>query len=155
MSATVRFNIGLAAGEKTARFGWLLDPERERQAANHVAGRLRIKAASADQQVMYLSGGNQQKVVLARWLLAGANVFLLDEPTRGIDVGAKKEMYDLIRALAEEGAAILFASSELEEILSLADRVLVLHRGRITGELSREEANEERIMQLATGGSAL
>jgi len=100
-----------------------------------------------------LSGGNQQKVVLAKWLLADAKVFLLDEPTRGVDVGAKSEIYALIRALARRGAAILFASSELEEVLRLADRILVMHRGRIAGELSRAQASEEAIMRLATGGA--
>jgi len=113
---------------------------------------LRLKTPDVEQPVMYLSGGNQQKVVLAKWLSADSSLFILDEPTRGIDVGSKAEIYDLIRRLAERGKAILLVSSELDEILHLADRILVMHRGRITGELRREEATEERIMQLATGG---
>jgi len=91
--------------------------------------------------------------VLAKWLFAGARVFLLDEPTRGIDVGAKAEIYDLIRALAGEGTAVIVASSEIEELLGLADRIVVMHRGRIAGELARAEATEEKIMHLATGGA--
>ena len=102
--------------------------------------------------MLYLSGGKQQKVVLARWLAAGARVFLLDEPTRGIDVGAKAEIYDTDPTLAGEGAAVLMASSELEELTGLADRIVVMHRGRIAGELARAEATEENIMHLATGG---
>jgi ribose transport system ATP-binding protein len=153
LTGSVQFNIALAAQRRHARFGWLLDPARERKMAEGLADQLRIKAATLEQPVMYLSGGNQQKVVLAKWLLADAQVFLLDEPTRGIDVGSKAEIYDLIRRLAERGAAILLISSELEEILHLADRVLVMHRGSIAGELRREEATEESIMRLATGGA--
>ena len=114
-------------------------------------GELHVRTSSAEAPVGQLSGGNQQKIVLAKWLLADANVFLLDEPTRGVDIGAKAEMYALIRGLAKRGAAILFASSELEEVLRLADRILVMHRGSIAGELSREDATEERIMHFATG----
>ena len=109
--------------------------------------------AGLHQPVIYLSGGNQQKVVLAKWLYAGARVFLLDEPTRGIDVGAKAEIYDMIRTLAGNGAAVLMASSEMEELVGLADRIIVMHRGRIAGELARAEATEERIMHLATGAA--
>ena len=101
--------------------------------------------------VRYLSGGNQQKVVLAKWLAMRPKVLLLDEPTRGIDVGAKQEIYGLIEALARQGMAILFVSSELEEVMGLSDRILVMHEGVLTGELRREEFTEERIMSLATG----
>jgi ribose transport system ATP-binding protein len=102
------------------------------------------------QTVGFLSGGNQQKVVLGKWLLTQPSILLLDEPTRGIDVGAKQEIYQLIGSLAATGLSILFVSSELEEIIGMADRVLVMHEGRITGELNRDELNEEAIMQLAT-----
>ncbi|MEO2021045.1 MAG: ATP-binding cassette domain-containing protein, partial [Pirellulaceae bacterium] len=100
----------------------------------------------------YLSGGNQQKVVIGKWLVLGPKLLLLDEPTRGIDVGAKEEIYRLMEALAEEGMAILFASSEMEEILGMSDRVLVMHEGRMMGQLNRDSFSEEAIMQLATGG---
>ena len=146
--ASVLDNIALAGGRKRL----FLRRADEARAARHWIGTLRVKAASLDQPVIYLSGGNQQKVVLAKWLHAGARVFLLDEPTRGIDVGAKAEIYDTIRTLAAEGAAVLVASSELEELTALADRIVVMHRGRMAGELARAEASEERVMHLATGG---
>ena len=149
LGATLHHNIALASG----RGRWFIRAVRERQAAGRLLGELRIKAAGLDQRVLYLSGGNQQKAVLAKWLYAGARVFLLDEPTRGIDVRSKGEIYDLVRALASRGAAVLVASSELAELLRLADRIVVLHRGRTAGELARAEATEERIMQLATGGA--
>ena len=116
-------------------------------------GELRIRAVSLDQPLRYLSGGNQQKAVLAKWLSAGSDIFLLDEPTRGVDVRSKGEIYEIIRALCARGCAVLLASSELEELLALADRIVVMHRGAIAGELSRAEATEERIMHLATGGA--
>ncbi len=101
---------------------------------------MRIKTASDRQLVRYLSGGNQQKVVLGKWLCLEPKLLLLDEPTRGIDVGAKEEIYKLMDQLAGRGVAILFASSEMEEIISLSDRALVMHEGRIAGELSRRRA---------------
>jgi ribose transport system ATP-binding protein len=149
LGASVEANIALTAGRK--RF-WI-DGVGERAAARRLIGELRIKAAGTEQAVRYLSGGNQQKVVIARWLLARARVFLLDEPTRGIDVRSKAEIYDLVRVLARGGAAVLLASSDLEELLGVADRIVVLHRGRVAGEMLRSEASEESIMHLATGGS--
>jgi len=148
LGATLHANIALASGRRR----WFIRAARERQAAGQLLGELRIKAAGLDQRVLYLSGGNQQKAVLAKWLYAGARVFLLDEPTRGIDVRSKAEIYDLVRGLASRGAAVLLASSELDELLRLADRIIVIHRGRTAGELTRAEATEERIMHLATGG---
>jgi len=154
IGGSVRFNIALATSGKLARYKLFRDAAREKEVARDLARELHLKTPSVEQPVMYLSGGGQQKVVLAKWLSADSRVFILDEPTRGIDVGSKAEIYDLIRRLADRGVAILLVSSELEEILHLADRVLVMHRGRISGELSREEATEELIMQLATGGAA-
>jgi ribose transport system ATP-binding protein len=148
LGATLHQNIVLASG----RGRWFIRAARERRAAGQLLGELRIKTAGLDQRVVYLSGGNQQKAVLAKWLCAGARVFLLDEPTRGIDVRSKAEIYDLVRGLASRGAAVLMASSELEELLRLADRIVVMHRGRTAGELTRAEATEERIMHMATGG---
>jgi len=100
--------------------------------------------------VRHLSGGNQQKVIFAKWLNAQCRILLIDEPTRGVDVGAKREIHDLLRALAARGVAIVMVSSELPEILAMSDRVLVLREGRISAELSRDEATEERIMRHAT-----
>ena len=153
LGGSVRFNVALAAPKKFARYGMFLNSVREKEVAKALARELHLKTPSIEQQVMYLSGGGQQKVVLAKWLSADSKVFILDEPTRGIDVGSKAEIYDLIRRLAARGVAVLFVSSELEEILNLADRILVMHRGRITGELAREDATDELIMKLATGGS--
>jgi ribose transport system ATP-binding protein len=103
--------------------------------------------------VQFLSGGNQQKVVLAKWLALQPRVLLLDEPTRGIDVGAKQEIYRLMEQLAADGLTILFVSSEMEEILRMSDRALVMHQGRIVGELRREQLSEESVMRLATGNN--
>jgi ribose transport system ATP-binding protein len=113
---------------------------------------LRMRISSMDQPVATLSGGNQQKVVLGKWLLAGARVYLFDEPTRGIDVGAKTEIHNLIGRLAADGAAVVIVSSEIEEVLAVADRILIMHRGRVAGELARADASEARIVALATGG---
>jgi ribose transport system ATP-binding protein len=112
--------------------------------------RLRIKAPHDQQVVQFLSGGNQQKVVLGKWLALRPKVLLLDEPTRGIDIGAKQEIYRLMEELSRTGVAILFVSSELEEILGLSDRTLVMHEGRLTGELRRDQLSEEAVMNLAT-----
>ena len=101
--------------------------------------------------MQYLSGGNQQKVVLGKWLAMNPRLLLLDEPTRGIDVGSKQEIYKLMEQLAASGVAILFVSSEMEEVLGMADRALVMHEGAITGELGRDQLSEEAVMQLATG----
>ena len=113
--------------------------------------RLRVKAPNDLHRVGNLSGGNQQKVVLGKWLALKPRVLLLDEPTRGIDVGAKQEIYQLMDELAGQGIAVLFVSSEMEEIIGMSDRVIVMHEGRITGELNREELSEESVMHLATG----
>ncbi|MBT2406204.1 MULTISPECIES: sugar ABC transporter ATP-binding protein [unclassified Streptomyces] len=121
----------------------------ERKLAQEFADRLRVRAPSIEHEVRTLSGGNQQKVVLARWLARRPSVLILDEPTRGIDVGAKAEIYQIIADLAESGVALLVISSELPEVLGLADRVLVMQGGRITGELPRAEATEEGILALA------
>lgn len=112
---------------------------------------LEIKAPGINTVVQQLSGGNQQKVVVAKWLGINPNVFILDEPTRGIDVGTKKEMYNIIRDLAEDGAGVIMMSSELLEILGMSDRILVMHQGEIAGELKADEASEERILRLAIG----
>jgi len=146
--APVLLNMALAGG----RGRFFIRRSREAREAQKWIGALRIKVAGLSQPVVSLSGGTQQKVVLAKWLLAGARVFLLDEPTRGIDVGAKAEIYDMIRTLAGNGAGVLMASSELEELMGVADRIVVLDRGRIAGELARADATEEAIMRLATGG---
>jgi ribose transport system ATP-binding protein len=154
LQMAVRENVSLAALQRDSRHGFL-DRVREEGLATAMIGSLRIKTPSAEQPVQFLSGGNQQKVVLGKWLAMKPKVLLLDEPTRGIDVGAKHEIYRLMEDLAREGVAILFVSSELEEILGLSDRTLVLHEGRITGELSRNALSEEAVLHLATDTEAL
>jgi ribose transport system ATP-binding protein len=131
-----------------------VSPRREQDLATTLCSRLNIRAAGIRQMVNLLSGGNQQKVVLAKWLSRTARVLILDEPTRGIDVGAKSEIYGLVDRLARDGLAILMISSDLEEILGMSDRVLVMHEGQLAGELSRQQMSEEAIMHLATGGQA-
>ncbi|HRA67591.1 MAG TPA: ATP-binding cassette domain-containing protein, partial [Caldilinea sp.] len=121
----------------------------ERSVVAGFVDKLRVRTPSLEQEVGKLSGGNQQKVVLARWLAVRPKVLILDEPTRGIDVGAKAEIYRLVDELANQGLGIMFISSELPELLGLADRIYVMQNGRITGELSRAEASEEAVLALA------
>jgi D-xylose transport system ATP-binding protein len=143
-------NMTLAGLRKlSGRF--VTDVDAEAAAGERARKELRVKANSVFSVVGTLSGGNQQKVVLAKWLLTNPRVLFLDEPTRGIDVGAKQEIYAQINRLAKEGLAIVLVSSELPEVLGLSDRVLVLHEGRVTGEFRREEATPEAVMACATG----
>ena len=142
-------NITISRLAQLVQYGWLMRG-RERAAANRVAGECRVRAASLSQPVATLSGGNQQKVLLARYLLSPPRVLLLDEPTRGVDVGARAEIYALIDRLSRDGLAILLISSDLTEILGMADRIVVMRAGRTTGELPRGNATPERIMELAT-----
>ncbi len=149
----IRGNIGLPGLKRHQRRGGFLNRTRERHDAQRMTRELKIKSTNDRQQVRYLSGGNQQKVVLAKWLAMEPRVLLLDEPTRGVDIGAKQEIYRLMEELAERGVAILFVSSEMEEVLSMSDRVIVFHEGRVTGELAGDQMSEEAVMQLATGRS--
>jgi len=145
---SVQENVALAILRRLSRLHFIR-ATLERRVVREYVDRLRIRTPSVKQEVAKLSGGNQQKVVLARWLAARPKVLILDEPTRGIDVGAKAEIYRLINELAGEGIGIMLISSELPEILGLADRVLVMQKGRITGELSAAEATEEKVLGLA------
>jgi ribose transport system ATP-binding protein len=149
----VKSNVALSSWRRfITRGGWLRKGFR-REKVREVTEELDVRPANPDLRVTLLSGGNQQKGVLARWVLAGAKVLLLDEPTRGVDVGAKVEIYRLIERLAGEGAAVVVVSSELSEVLTVSDRILVMREGHIVGELSREEATEEAIINYATGGT--
>jgi ribose transport system ATP-binding protein len=151
---SVRFNVTLASLGRLMRwFG--LDRRRERTLVRDQITRLRIKTPSPNAIVDNLSGGNQQKVALAKSLLTDPKVVLMDEPTRGIDVGAKAEIYALINQLAQDGAGVLMVSSELPELLAMCDRILVLREGRLTAEIDRKEATQERILEAATGGEAV
>ncbi len=150
MEASIKRNATLTTLSKLTRFG-LMSGKAERVLADDWAKRLQLKFHSLDDTVGTLSGGNQQKVVLAKWLSTEPKVLIVDEPTRGIDVGTKSEVHRLLSDLAGEGLAILMISSELPEVLGMADRVLVMHEGRITGELTRADADEESVMRAATG----
>lgn len=143
-------NISLASLRRVSRFGWLRHRE-EYDLAEKYIGQLRIKATSPHMNVGALSGGNQQKVALARWLAIAPKVLILDEPTQGVDVAAKAEIHSLMMDLAELGVAILMISSEMPEVLAMSDRIAVMHAGTIAGVLSRQEATQQRILALALG----
>ena len=148
LGASVQENLGYATLRSSGK-GGMADLRGQRRRADEVAKTLRIRMASLDQRVGGLSGGNQQKVVFGRWFMAGSDVLLLDEPTRGVDVGAKVEIYELVNTITENGGAVLLASSDLPEVISMSDRVLVMAHGRIVGELSAEEATQDAVMSLA------
>jgi ABC-type sugar transport system ATPase subunit len=148
--ASVRDNILIVVQRRLSKFG-LIKQSRSKKSANSMIDMLRIKVASSDQLAQSLSGGNQQKVVLAKWLLSEPNILIMDEPTKGIDVGAKVEVYRLINELAKAGKAIVLISSELPEILRLCNRVVVLRDGRVSGELAGKEITQESIMLMASG----
>ncbi|MFN4160277.1 MAG: sugar ABC transporter ATP-binding protein [Gemmobacter sp.] len=150
LDMTIRKNVTLADVPRFAWRGWVMRGG-ETAVANREMQRLRIKAPGCETPVITLSGGNQQKVVLARWMAMRPKLIVFDEPTRGIDVGAKAEIYALMRALADEGVGILMISSDLEEVLGVSDRIAVMHEGRITGTLERRDFSERAVMHLAVG----
>jgi inositol transport system ATP-binding protein len=146
----VRFNLSMAAHERILRGKLFIDEAAERRMVDDYRKALNIRMASQDQIVANLSGGNQQKVVLARWLALQPNVLIVDEPTRGIDIGAKVEVHNLLFEMAQRGIAVIAISSELAEVLAISDRIVTMREGRITGEIDRESANEERLMTMMT-----
>ncbi|MFM1882385.1 MAG: Ribose import ATP-binding protein RbsA [Planctomycetota bacterium] len=148
----VRTNMSMAWLPRGARAGFV-DHGGERDLVDGMIARLRLRPADPSRRVQVLSGGNQQKTILGRWLAVEPSVLLLDEPTRGVDVGARHDIHEAVRAAATSGCAVLFASSDLEEVLLLADRILVMHDGAIAGEFTRDTATEVAIMGLATGGA--
>lgn len=149
---SVRQNVGMALLRTLSRLS-VVNVGAERRLAERYVARLAIKTPSIDQRTLYLSGGNQQRVVIAKWLALEPKVLIVDEPTRGIDVGATAEIHSLLCDLAKQGMAILMISSDMAEILAMSDRILVMRQGRIEGELSCIEATQEKIMRLATGQS--
>jgi ribose transport system ATP-binding protein len=150
---SVRVNMTLPILSRISQMG-ILRRRTEKELVANAQKRLSIAMASSNQEAQYLSGGNQQKVVLAKWLETNPDVIILDEPTRGVDVGAKFEIYKLMRELNDRGIAILMISSELPEILGMSDRIIVMHDGKITGELSADEATETTILELAILGAS-
>lgn len=149
---SVRQNVGMARLRSLSRLT-VVNVGAERRLAERYVARLSIKTPSIDQRTLYLSGGNQQRVVIAKWLAMEPKVLIVDEPTRGIDVGATAEIHAILCELAKQGMAILMISSDMVEILAMSDRILVMRQGRVEGELSRAEATQEKIMRLATGQS--
>ncbi|MEU1697982.1 sugar ABC transporter ATP-binding protein [Streptomyces pseudogriseolus] len=152
LDASVEENLGLVTLRSSSRAG-LVDLKGQREAAARIAGQLGVRMAGLGQHVRTLSGGNQQKVVIGKWLLADTQVLILDEPTRGIDVGAKVEIYQLINELTAAGAAVLMISSDLPEVLGMSDRVLVMAQGRLAGELDAADATQDAVMALAVSTS--
>jgi ribose transport system ATP-binding protein len=146
----IRENVTLPGLDRYAPAG-LISFDKERRNAQEMCGKLKVKAASVEMRAANLSGGNQQKVVLAKWLSLDPKLIIFDEPTRGIDVGSKAEIYELMRKLAASGVAIIMISSDMEEVLNVSDRVAVMHEGTVTGVLERDECSEENVMRLAVG----
>jgi putative multiple sugar transport system ATP-binding protein len=148
---TITTNISAVALAQFSRWG-VIDRNREYLTADEYRRSMNIKTPSVSEVVGRLSGGNQQKVVLSKWLVSGPDVLILDEPTRGIDVGAKYEIYGLINALADQGKAIVMISSELPELLGMCDRIYTISEGAVTGDVPRAEATQESLMYLMTMG---
>ena len=151
LTKSIAWNLVFASLSKYKR-GPFIDEKKELRDVAQYRDMLTIKAPSLNRQVKYLSGGNQQKVVFAKWLCAESTIYFFDEPTRGIDVGAKSEIYKIINMLVSEGNAVIVISSELPEILGICDRVAVFHEGRLTGVLDKKDATQEAIMHYALGG---
>lgn len=151
LNLSVKDNISLPNLKDVSSFGFV-SRSKETGISDRLISQLLIKTPNGEQKVGSLSGGNQQKVVIGKWLETNPQVFILDEPTRGVDIGAKKEIYDLMNQMVSRGVAILMISSELPEVLGMSDRILVMHEGRIAGEFARGEATQEKIMHCATGG---
>ena len=145
----IDFNTVYASMERVSHAGVIRSKEEKAMAKKYMDA-MNIKAWSPSQKTGTLSGGNQQKVVLAKWLATNSEVLIFDEPTRGIDVGAKAEIYQLMRQLADEGKAIIMISSEMPELIGMSDRIMVMRDGEIMGELSRQEVTQEKILTLAT-----
>ncbi len=152
---SVSENINLSVRRRTSRFGFLLNKSVDEKNSNHFIEKLGVRTPNGKTPIRNLSGGNQQKVILGRWLSEKIQVVLLDEPTRGIDVGAKSEIYSIIQDLAKSGVGVVMVSSELPEVMGICDRILVMENGRFTGEVQRGEATEERLLKLALPSSEI
>ena len=148
---SIKDNMTLTSLQSISKAGVIQKKKEYEETAKYIE-QLKVRCAGVEQSVGSLSGGNQQKVVIAKWLRTMPDVLILDEPTRGVDIGAKKEIYTIINQLAEQGVAILMISSELPEVIGMADRVLVMHEGKQTAILSKGQLTQEAIMHYATGG---
>ena len=158
LQLAIRANLSIAAYDQISALRWFVDERKENALIETFKRKLNIRMTGPDQQVSKLSGGNQQKIVLARWLALKPKILIVDEPTRGIDVGAKIEVHNILVDMAKAGVAVLVISSELPEILALADRIVTMREGRVTGEIARARATQEILMsmmaldEVATGG---
>ncbi|YCM42668.1 sugar ABC transporter ATP-binding protein [Verrucomicrobiaceae bacterium 227] len=146
---TIKDNISISILERISSF-FTVNTKEEQNVAGYYKEAIRIKTPNLDQKIKNLSGGNQQKVIIARWLATNPTLVIFDEPTRGIDVGAKSEIYALVNQLVESGKAVLMISSEMEEVMGMSDRIVVLHEGKVTGELERKDFSQEKIMSFAS-----
>ncbi|MFB1081653.1 sugar ABC transporter ATP-binding protein [Jeotgalibacillus sp. JSM ZJ347] len=151
LNQTVRENLSTAQFNNISKWS-LMNAKKEQTSAVELIERLRIKTSGPEQEAKSLSGGNQQKIVIGKWLATNPSVLILDEPTRGVDVGAKKEIYQIMNDLTAKGVSIIMVSSELPEILGMSDRILVMHEGKVTAIMNRADADQEKIMTAATGG---
>jgi ABC-type sugar transport system ATPase subunit len=154
LSLAVKANLSMASHRHIGRWGLFIDDRRELELAEDYRRKLNIRMASQDQAIVNLSGGNQQKVVLARWLALRPKVLIVDEPTRGIDVGAKVEVHNLLFEMARAGIAIIAISSELPEVLAISDRIVTMREGRVTGEIAGAAADQEKLMGMMTLSAA-
>ncbi len=152
LSMSVRDNMTLPNMSAVTEYGGVVNSRKESGIVEDYRAKLNIKTTGIQKLINYLSGGNQQKVIIARWLMSNPKILIMDEPTRGIDIGAKAEIYQLINELSREGMGIILCSSEMEEIMVLCDRIIVMHDGRIMGEMARKDATAEKILKLAFGG---
>jgi inositol transport system ATP-binding protein len=150
LGLAIRTNVTIAAHDQISRLGFFIDEGKENKLVDDYRRLLSIRMASPDQAAGNLSGGNQQKVVLARWLALRPKILIVDEPTRGIDIGSKVEVHNLLVEMAKSGIAVLVISSELPEILALSDRIVTMREGRVTGEIGRNDANQEILMAMMT-----
>ena len=151
LDESIRENISLLNFDKFTP-GLFINEDREKNLSNKLVGDFRVKTTSSEAKVQDLSGGNQQKVVFAKWYAIDPEILILDEPTKGVDVGAKREIYDLINDLTHQGVCVILISSDLPELLSLSDRIYVIHEGKVQGEIDKADADQEKVMTLATGG---
>lgn len=152
LEESIMKNISLANLGRISQMG-VLNKKEEQDLVKKGIEELHIRCFGPQHECNNLSGGNQQKVVFAKWIYTNPKVLILDEPTRGVDIGAKKEIYNIINDLASRGVAVIMVSSELPEVLGMSDRIMVIREGEVRGTLSREEANQENVMILATGGN--
>lgn len=152
LRSSVKVNTVMVALKKILRAGICFDFKKEKEYAEEYVKRLHTATSSVNKRVMFLSGGNQQKVVLAKWLLSDADIIILDEPTRGIDVGAKREIYEIVNQLVAEKKVVIVVSSDMEEVMGICDRIIVMHEGMISGEVTKESFSQSTIGQLSVGG---